>query len=113
MPRYFIHMAYNGSCYHGYQIQPHSKSVQQTVEQCLSLKLGQTVSITGCGRTDTGVHARNYFAHFDFDNEIKDAQTLANQMNTFLPDDIVIYRIWQVSPDLHARFDAVSRTYHY
>lgn len=106
-------MAYNGSSYHGYQIQPHSKSVQQTVEQCLSLKLGQTVSITGCGRTDTGVHARNYYAHFDLDNEIGDVQMLANQMNAFLPEDIVIYRIWQVHPDLHARFDAVSRTYHY
>ena len=65
MPRYFIHMAYNGSRYHGYQIQPHSDSVQQTVEQCLSLKLGHPASITGCGRTDTGVHARNYYARFD------------------------------------------------
>ena len=84
MPRYFIHMAYNGSRYHGYQIQPHSDSVQATVEQCLSLKLGQTVSITGCGRTDTGVHARNYYAHFDFDKEIADVDALAHQMNAFL-----------------------------
>ena len=113
MPRYFIHMAYNGSRYHGYQIQPHSNSVQETVEQCLSLKLGQTVSITGCGRTDTGVHARNYYAHFDIDKEISNADALAHQMNAFLPDDIVIYRIWQVTPDMHARFDAVSRTYRY
>lgn len=113
MPRYFIHMAYNGSRYHGYQIQPHSESVQATVERCLSLKLGQTIAITGCGRTDTGVHARNYYAHFDIEDELPDAEKLANQMNTFLPDDIVVYRIWQVSPDLHARFDAVSRTYHY
>ena len=106
-------MAYNGSRYHGYQIQPHSESVQATVEQCLSLKLGQPVDITGCGRTDTGVHARNYYAHFDVENEIADPEALAHQMNAFLPDDIVIYRIWQVVPDMHARFDAVSRTYHY
>ena len=113
MPRYFIHMAYNGSRYHGYQIQPHSDSVQETVEKCLSLKLGQPVSITGCGRTDTGVHARNYYAHFDFEKEIEDPEMLAYQMNAFLPEDIVIYRIWQVAPEMHARFDAVSRTYHY
>ena len=106
-------MAYNGSRYHGYQIQPHSESVQQTLEQCLSLKLGQTISITGCGRTDTGVHARNYYAHFDVEHELNDTETLAHQMNAFLPDDIVIYRIWQVAPELHARFDAVSRTDHY
>ena len=106
-------MAYEGSRYHGYQIQPHFDSVQQTVEQCLSLKLGQTVSITGCGRTDTGVHARNYYAHFDLDHEIEDAEMLANQLNAFLPADIVIYRIWQVKADAHARFDALSRTYHY
>ncbi len=113
MTRYFIHMAYNGSNYHGYQIQPQAESVQAKVEHCLSLKLGQKVSITGCGRTDTGVHARNYYAHFDFDKEIAGVEALAHQMNAFLPEDIVIYRIWQVAPDLHARFNAISRTYHY
>ena len=106
-------MAYDGTHYHGYQIQPHSPSVQQTVEQCLSFKLGQTVSITGCGRTDTGVHARNYYAHFDFTNEIPDAEKLVNQLNAFLPADIVVYRIWQVAAEAHARFDALARTYHY
>lgn len=113
MPRYFIHIAYNGSRYHGYQIQPHSESVQQTVEQCLSLKLGQTVAITGCGRTDTGVHARNYYAHFDLENEIGNPELVANQLNVFLPPDIVVYRIFKVAPDAHARFDALSRTYLY
>ncbi len=113
MPRYFIHLAYNGSRYHGYQIQPHSDSVQQTVEQCLSLKLGQTVAITGCGRTDTGVHARNYYAHFDLEQEISDSQQLVNQLNAFLPNDIAVYRIFEVKPDAHARFDALARTYHY
>jgi tRNA pseudouridine38-40 synthase len=113
MPRYFIHLAYNGSRYHGYQIQPHSASVQQTLEQCLSLRLGQEVAITGCGRTDTGVHARNYYAHFDIKNEIGDAGTFVNQLNAFLPEDIVVFRIWSVAPEIHARFDALSRTYHY
>lgn len=113
MSRYFIHLAYNGSRYHGYQIQPHSDSVQQTLEQCLSLKLGQTVSITGCGRTDTGVHARNYYAHFDLENEIENVEMLSDQLNAFLPEDIAVYRIWSVPPDSHARFDALSRTYHY
>ncbi len=113
MSRYFIHLSYDGSRYHGYQIQPHSDSVQQTLEQCLSLKLGQTISVTGCGRTDTGVHARNYYAHFDFENEIENLETLSDQLNAFLPEDIAVYRIWSVQPEAHARFDAVSRTYHY
>ena len=113
MARYFIQMAYEGSRYHGYQIQPHCESVQQTVEQCLSLKLGQPVSITGCGRTDTGVHARNYYAHFDMEQELPNTEMLVHQLNAFLPADIVIYRIWQVASDAHARFDALSRTYHY
>ena len=113
MPRYFIHLAYNGSRYHGYQIQPHSTSVQQTLEQCLSLKLGQAIAITGCGRTDTGVHARNYYAHFDLENAIGNAEKLVNQLNAFLPPDIVVYQIFDVKAEAHARFDAMSRTYHY
>ena len=113
MKRYFIHLAYNGANYCGWQIQPQSPSVQAELERCLSLKLGQTVEVTGCGRTDTGVHARNYYAHFDFEGEIKDCHDLAYRLNMFLPADIVVYRIWEVSPELHARFDALSRTYHY
>ena len=113
MPRYFLKMAYNGSRYHGYQIQPHSDSVQQTVEQCMSLKLGQTVAITGCGRTDTGVHARNYYAHFDLENEIENAHRIVQQLNAFLPPDIAIDQIFEVKAGAHARFDALSRTYHY
>ena len=113
MSRYFIHIAYNGANYHGYQIQPHAASIQEELEKCLSLKLGKKVSITGCGRTDTGVHARNFFAHFDVDEPIQNVDFLTEQVNLFLPRDIVIYRIWQVDDNLHARFDAVSRTYHY
>ena len=71
------------------------------------------MGITGCGRTDTGVHARNYYAHFDYDGVIGDPDELTYRLNLFLPSDIVIYRIWEVDPEAHARFDAVSRTYHY
>ena len=113
MKRYFIHLAYNGSNYCGWQIQPQSPSVQAELERCLSLKLGQTVGVTGCGRTDTGVHARNYYAHFDLEEAIPDCDELCFRLNAFLPADIVVYRIFEVSPDLHARFSALSRTYHY
>lgn len=113
MKRYFIHLAYNGARYCGWQVQPHSPSVQAELERCLSLKLGESISVTGCGRTDTGVHARCYYAHFDVDNPIEDCENTAYRLNMFLPADIVIYRIWEVNPDTHARFDALSRTYHY
>lgn len=113
MKRYFIHLAYNGTNYCGWQIQPQSPSVQGELERCLGLKLGCAVGITGCGRTDTGVHARNYYAHFDYDGVIGDPDELTYRLNLFLPSDIVIFRIWEVDPEAHARFDAVSRTYHY
>ena len=113
MRRYFIHLAYNGSRYHGWQIQPDATSVQEELEKCLSLKLGEKISLTGCGRTDTGVHARNFYAHFDTVKEISDCSDFAYRLNIFLPDDIVIYRCWEVDSELHARFDATSRTYHY
>lgn len=113
MKRYFIHLAYQGANYCGWQIQPQSPSVQATLERCLSLKLGQPVSLTGCGRTDTGVHARNYYAHFDLEGEIANPVELTYRLNVFLPQDIVVYRIWEVAPEAHARFDAKARTYHY
>lgn len=113
MKRYFIHLAYNGSNYCGWQIQPHSPSIQEVLEHCLSLKTGQKISLTGCGRTDTGVHARNYYAHFDVETPLADCQDLVYRLNVFLPPDIVLYKIWEVPADLHARFDAVSRTYQY
>lgn len=113
MKRYFIHLAYNGARYCGWQVQPHSPSVQAELERCMSLKLGQPVSVTGCGRTDTGVHARCYYAHFDREQAIEDCEELAYRLNVFLPNDMVVYRIWEVKPESHARFDAISRTYHY
>ena len=113
MKRYLIHLAYNGANYCGWQIQPQSPSVQGELERCLGLKLGFAVSITGCGRTDTGVHARNYYAHFDVEGVIDDPKELAYRLNMFLPPDIVIYGIREVDAGFHARFDALSRTYHY
>ena len=113
MKRYFLHLAYNGTRYHGWQIQPDAISVQEELEKCVSLKIGEKISITGCGRTDTGVHARSFYAHFDTEKTISDCVSFVHRLNIFLPDDIVVYKCWEVQPDFHARFDAKSRTYHY
>ena len=115
MKRYFIHLAYNGSKYHGWQRQNNAHSVQAELEKCLSLKLNATIDIMGCGRTDTGVHARNFYAHFDFATAI-DAEKLPDliaELNRFLPQDIVIFNIREVHSEAHARFDALERTYQY
>jgi len=112
MKRYFIHLAYNGDNYCGWQIQPNDPSVQETIEKGLSTLLRTPVSIVGAGRTDTGVHARQMFAHFDAE-EIEDADQLVFKLNRILPKDIVIYKVMNVKPDAHARFDAVSRLYRY
>jgi tRNA pseudouridine38-40 synthase len=113
--RYFIHLAYNGTAYHGWQRQDNAHTVQAELEKCLSLKLGQTISVMGCGRTDTGVHARNFYAHFDIEtnSKVPDAIDFVNQLNRFLPSDIVVFSILEVSEKLHARFDALSRVYRY
>lgn len=112
MKRYFLHLAYNGKAYHGWQVQPGDTTVQGVLEHCLSLKLKQPVSLIGCGRTDTGVNARNFYAHFDSE-PIADTAELVHRLNVFLPNDIMVFSCWQVAPDFHARFDALSRTYHY
>lgn len=114
--RYFIHLAYNGSAFFGWQIQPNHPSVQETMETCLSLLLHEAhVAVTGCGRTDTGVHASSFYAHFDTEKQFSpdECQQLVFKLNNFLPKEIVIFNIFEVAPDLHARFDAESRTYQY
>lgn len=114
--RYFIHLAYNGNDYFGWQIQPDKKTVQETLENCLSLLLHhERIPITGCGRTDTGVHATCFYAHFDLDDEltVQDCQLLKEKLNSFLPADITIYHIFAVKERAHARFDAIERTYQY
>jgi len=110
--RYFLELAYNGKNYCGWQIQPSSPSVQETVNKALNVLVDKSISIVGCGRTDTGVHARYFVAHFDTDVEF-DKEQLMYKINRVLPEDIVIYTIAEVADDAHARFDAVSRTYEY
>lgn len=113
--RYFIHLAYNGTPYHGWQIQPNASSVQETLENAFSLLLGETIGITGCGRTDTGVHATDFYAHFETEQELSDTELtqLTFKVNSFLSEDIRIYRIFVVNDDVHARFSATARTYQY
>ncbi|MBQ8157869.1 MAG: tRNA pseudouridine(38-40) synthase TruA [Prevotella sp.] len=112
MMRYFITLSYDGTRYHGWQIQPNGVSVQGELQRCLSLLLREEVSITGAGRTDAGVHARMMVAHFDIDHEVDGVQ-LTYKLNRVLPFDIAVQEVRRVDDDLHARFSAVSRTYHY
>lgn len=110
--RYFIFLEFDGSAYSGWQIQPHSPSVQQTLEEALALFLREKVSVTGAGRTDAGVHAAEMVAHFDLETP-QDCAWMQNKLNGILPPDIAVHRILPVKPDAHARFDATARTYKY
>ncbi|MDX2001606.1 MAG: tRNA pseudouridine(38-40) synthase TruA [Chitinophagales bacterium] len=109
--RYFIEMAYNGANYHGWQIQPNGISIQQRMNEALTKLLGEDVYCIGCGRTDTGVHARQFFLHFDTSKPITD--NLVFRLNRFLGFDIAVKRVIKVAENAHARFDAVERTYQY
>jgi len=110
--RYFIHLAYNGTPYNGWQIQPNATSVQETLNKAFSVLLQSEINLMGAGRTDTGVHAKEMYAHFDFEASI-DIPNLVHKLNSFLPKDIVIYNIIPVHDDAHTRFDATKRTYEY
>ncbi len=110
--RYFIHLAYNGANYCGWQTQPELPTVQLTLEQALTTLLRHPTAIVGCGRTDTGVHASDFYAHFNATDEV-DTRQLTFKLNSFLPDDIAIYEIFAVRDNAHARFDATARTYQY
>lgn len=110
--RYFIHLAYNGTRFCGWQIQPNAPSVQETIEQALTKLLGETISIVGAGRTDSGVHASDYYAHFETE-KLFDCKDITYKLNRILPYDIVISDIFPVKDDLHARFSAKLRTYTY
>lgn len=109
--RYFITLSYDGTAYHGWQVQPHSVSVQEELQKALSTLLREPVEVVGAGRTDTGVHARKMIAHFDF-GEL-DSKQLTYKLNKILPKDIAVYGVELVADDMHARFSAKSRTYHY
>lgn len=112
MIRYFIWFCYDGTEYHGWQLQPNGNTVQAELQRGLSLLLHEEVTVMGAGRTDTGVHAREMVAHFDTE-VIFDKEELTRKMNGILPQDISVSRVEQVSDDMHARFSAKSRTYHY
>lgn len=111
--RYFMRLAYNGAPFHGWQIQPHDTSVQETLEKALSTLLRVHIGVTGAGRTDTGVNASTMIAHFDVAESIADTQKVVRQLNAIVGRDIAVYTIFPVHPDAHARFDATSRTYKY
>lgn len=118
MGRYFIHLAYNGANYNGWQTQPGLPTVQQTLEEALSTLLRQKIAVVGCGRTDTGVHASDFYAHFDLKDfkdpkDLKGLKGLTFKLNSFLPPDIAIFDIFPVADNAHARFDATARTYQY
>jgi tRNA pseudouridine38-40 synthase len=111
--RYFIEFAFNGTPFHGWQVQSGQETVQEVLNTGLDRLLGTPVSLVGCGRTDAGVHASHFVAHFDVCAPVDDCRQLAYRLNRYLNKPIRIDRIVEVAPDAHARYSAVSRTYHY
>nr|WP_321236961.1 tRNA pseudouridine(38-40) synthase TruA [uncultured Psychroserpens sp.] len=109
--RFFIELSYNGKAYHGWQNQPDAISVQEVLEKALSTLLKLNITVVGAGRTDTGVHASQLFAHFDIEDTLP--ENLIFKLNSFLPKDIAVHTIFRVKDDAHARFNALSRTYNY
>jgi tRNA pseudouridine38-40 synthase len=113
MQRYFIQIAYRGTAYHGWQSQPNAPSVQETIERCFSkLFANNPIPIVGCGRTDAGVHAKSYYFHVELPQNW-DVDQLCFKLNRMLPPDISAYQAFEVPSELHARFDAIKRTYRY
>ena len=110
--RYFIELSYNGKAYHGWQNQPNDVSVQQVLEEKLSILLRSKQEVIGAGRTDAGVHASQMFAHFDVETELNTLD-MVYKLNSILPKDIAVHDVFMVNDNAHARFDATSRTYHY
>lgn len=115
MSRYFIQLSYNGAAYHGWQVQKNANSVQAELNKALSVYLQETIEVVGAGRTDTGVHAKFYVAHFDSINQEleTDPLLLLYKLNCLLPSDIAVASIKKMHNDAHARFDATSRVYKY
>lgn len=111
--RYFMELAYNGASFFGWQIQPNQITVQEALQKAMSTILREDIQVVGAGRTDTGVHASFYVAHFDSENLDSFKQDFVFKLNRFISKDISIHRIYQVKDDAHARFDAVSRSYQY
>jgi tRNA pseudouridine38-40 synthase len=113
MQRYFLELSYLGGDFCGWQKQPNGISVQETIEKELSkLNGNQTIEVVGCGRTDAGVHARQYFLHFDLEQKV-DIHNWLYKLNKMLPKTIAIINAFQLEADMHARFSATKRTYRY
>lgn len=125
MQRYFIELSYDGTAYHGWQIQPNATTVQECLDKALSVYFRQPISTLGCGRTDTGVHATQFYAHFDLQNGLPEAtesqlaaipsdlsKSVAG-INALLPYQIAVKRVFEVDNTAHARFQATERAYHY
>lgn len=110
--RYFIELSYDGKYYHGWQRQPNAITVQQVLEEAFSTLLRTTIQVVGAGRTDSGVHAKQLYAHFESENTLNETQ-LVYRINAFLPEDIAVNSIKKVHSDAHARFDATERSYEY
>ena len=111
--RYKILLSYDGAPFCGWQIQDKAPSVQECLQKALSTLLGEEISVTGAGRTDTGVHAARYVAHFDSSSSRLDADNIVYKLNAILPPSVAVHEVTDAAPDFHARFDAVSRTYMY
>ena len=109
--RYFIELSYNGKNYHGWQIQPDVISVQEKLNKAVSIIFQEKIEVVGAGRTDTGVHASQMFAHFDMEKTLKG--DIPHKLNSLLPMDIVVYKVFAVDDEKHARFGALSRSYEY
>ena len=111
--RYFAELSYKGTSYCGWQRQPNARSVEQTIEEALTTLLREEIDIVGAGRTDTGVHAAFYVAHFDTSRPIDKPEDFVYHLNSLLPEDVAFRRIYPVADDAHARFDATEREYRY
>ncbi len=110
--RFFIEISYRGKNYHGWQVQPKIRTIQQEINIALSTILRQEINVIGAGRTDAGVHARQMYAHFDCDKEF-DINEVIFRLNQYLPKDITIHNLFRVADNVNARFDAINRTYYY
>jgi tRNA pseudouridine38-40 synthase len=113
MPRYFLKLSFNGTNYHGWQVQANSHSVQQEINNALTVLLKTPTETAGCGRTDTGVHARVFFAHFETEKAIENKLDFLHHLNCIIPKDIAVNDLIEVDAKYHARFAATSRTYQY
>lgn len=113
MQRYFIRLSYRGTNYHGWQKQPNATTVQGVLEEALGKIMRRELPLTGCGRTDTGVHARVFYAHFDSEKPLPMPDDLTYKLNAVLPDDIAVQQVFPVQPEAHARYSAIERGYEY